>query len=277
MRDLAGDVDGLAALDFPAVGETGRLRETRWIDGLHGLGHGFPLSRAWLRAIILPGLHGPLLREGHARRRRRPSPPRHEGACSRPGCGDPSALVAEILRQADRLAPLTLMGGLRLDDYPFGAPAYAGKLRFATWHMSPRLTDAAARGDVDFVPARYFDTVSLFAAGGPWAPDAVLVHAAPPDRGGYLSLGVSVSYLLVRGAPGAARHRPGEPADAAHARQRLPPSLADRLLGRGGRRRCSSTRRPRSGRSSGASPDTWPSSSPTGRRSRWAWARSRRR
>jgi len=49
-----------------------------------------------------------------------------------PGCGDPSALVHEILRQADRLAPLTLMGGLRLDDYPFGAPAYAGKIRFAT-------------------------------------------------------------------------------------------------------------------------------------------------
>src|SRR5262245_8370565 len=95
----------------------------------------------------------------------------------RPGCGDPSALVAEIMRQADRLAPLTLMGGLRLDDYPFGAPAYAGKLRFATWHMSPRLADAEARGDVDFVPARYFDSVRVFAAGGPWAPDAVLVHA----------------------------------------------------------------------------------------------------
>jgi len=112
------------------------------------------------------------------------------------GSGDPSALLAEILRQADRLAPLTLMGGLRLDDYPFAAPAYASKIRFATWHMSPRLAEAAARGDVDFVPARYFDTVSLFAAGGPWAPDAVLVHTAPPDRGGYLSLGVSVSYAL---------------------------------------------------------------------------------
>jgi acyl-CoA hydrolase len=113
-----------------------------------------------------------------------------------PGAGDPSALIAEILRQADRLAPLTLMGGLRLDDYAFAAPAYAGKIRFATWHMSPRLAEAEARGDVDFVPARYFDTVSLFSAGGAWAPDAVLVHTAPPDRGGYLSLGVSVSYLL---------------------------------------------------------------------------------
>jgi acyl-CoA hydrolase len=112
-----------------------------------------------------------------------------------PGCGNPTGLVAEIMAQADRVAPLTLMGGLRLDGYPFAAPAYAGKIRFASWHMSPRLADAQARGDVDFVAARYFDSVSVFAAGGAWAPDAVLVHAAPPDRAGYLSCGVS-AYVL---------------------------------------------------------------------------------
>src|SRR5262245_26236575 len=54
-----------------------------------------------------------------------------------PGCCDPTTLLAEVLRQADRLAPLTLMGGLRVDDYPFAGPAYAGKVRFATWHHSP--------------------------------------------------------------------------------------------------------------------------------------------
>ncbi len=119
-----------------------------------------------------------------------------------PGSGDPTALVGEIMRQADRLAPLTLMSGLRLDDYPFGSPAYAGKLRFATWHMSPRLFEARARGDVDFVPARYFDSVSVFAPGGAWAPDAVLVHTAPPDGAGYLSIGVSAHPLpAARRAP----------------------------------------------------------------------------
>jgi 4-hydroxybutyrate CoA-transferase len=112
------------------------------------------------------------------------------------GCGDPTALLAEVLRQADRLKPLTLMGGLRLDDYPFGTPSYAGKLRFATWHHSLKLTEAQKRGDVDFVPIRYFDTVSIFSAGGAWAPDAVVVHCSPPDRAGYVSLGVSVSYSL---------------------------------------------------------------------------------
>src|SRR5229473_3907616 len=112
------------------------------------------------------------------------------------GCGDPAALLAEIIRQSDRLAPLTLMGGLRLDDFAFAGPEHAGKLRFATWHHSPKLADAQKRGDVDFVPIRYFDTVSVFSAGGAWAPDAVIVHCAPPDRAGYLSLGVSMSYSL---------------------------------------------------------------------------------
>ena len=59
-----------------------------------------------------------------------------------PGCADPTALLGEIMAQADRLAPLTLMGGLRVDAYPFAAPAHAGKLRFVTWQMSPR----SARG-----------------------------------------------------------------------------------------------------------------------------------
>jgi len=113
------------------------------------------------------------------------------------GCADPTALLSEILRQADRLAPLTLMTGLRVGDYPFAAPEYAGRLRCATWHHSPKLAEAQARGDVDFVPLRYFDTVSVFTEGGEWAPGAVIVHCAPPDGAGYLSLGVSVSYSLV--------------------------------------------------------------------------------
>ncbi|MBI1735152.1 MAG: 4-hydroxybutyrate CoA-transferase [Candidatus Rokubacteria bacterium] len=112
-----------------------------------------------------------------------------------PGCGEPAALVAEICRQSDRLTDLTLMGGIHLGDYPWARPDHAG-LRFATWHMSPRLEDAARRGRVEFVPMRYFDLVTGFNAGGHWAPDCVLVHTAPPDARGYLSLGVSVSVAL---------------------------------------------------------------------------------
>jgi len=141
-----------------------------------------------------------------------------------PGCADPTALLAEILRQSDRLAPLTLMGGLRLDDYPFAAPEYAGKLRFATWHHSPKLAQAQERGDVDFVPIRYFDTVTVFAEGGAWAPDAVVAHCSPPDGGGYLSLGVSVSYSLA-----AARRAP---LVIAQVNSRMPRTLGNAFLHR---------------------------------------------
>lgn len=112
-----------------------------------------------------------------------------------PGCGEPAALVAEICRQSDRLPDLTLMGGIHLGDYPFARPEHAG-LRFATWHMSPKLDEARRRGRVEFVPMRYFDLVTQFAHGGAWAPDCVLVHCAPPDARGYLSLGVSVGVVL---------------------------------------------------------------------------------
>ena len=112
-----------------------------------------------------------------------------------PGSGEPGALVAEICRQSERLRDLTLLGGIHLGDYPFARPEHAA-LRFATWHMSPRLDDAHRRGRVEFVPMRYFDLVEHFAPGGAWAPDCVLVHCAPPDARGYLSLGVSVSVAL---------------------------------------------------------------------------------
>jgi 4-hydroxybutyrate CoA-transferase len=110
-----------------------------------------------------------------------------------PGSGEPASLVAEICRQADRLAPLTLMGGIHLGDYPFCRAVLAGKIRFVTWHMSPRLADAHARGQAEYVPVRYSEVVRVFAAGGAWQPDCAVVHASPPDARGFLSLGVSVS------------------------------------------------------------------------------------
>ncbi len=112
------------------------------------------------------------------------------------GCAEPTAFLQELCRQADRLTPLTLMGGLLLGAYPFLRPEYGKAFRWVTWQLMPPAVPAWERGQAEFVPARYFDSVSLFGRRGPWAPDAVVVHTSPPDRHGYLSLGVSVSYSL---------------------------------------------------------------------------------
>ena len=112
-----------------------------------------------------------------------------------PACGEPSALLAEICRQADRLRDLTVLGGIHLGDFGFARPERAA-LAAASWHMSRELEDARRRGRVEFVPVRYFDVISEFARGGAWAPDCVIVHTAPPDARGYLSLGVAVGVAL---------------------------------------------------------------------------------
>lgn len=120
-----------------------------------------------------------------------------------PGCAEPCTLIEEIVRQAPRLRPLTLMGGLLLGDYPFCRPEHAESFRWVTFHVMPALRDALARGQVEYLPVRYFDTLWVFGRRGPWAADAVLVQAAPPDAAGRLSLGVSTSYPLplARAAP----------------------------------------------------------------------------
>jgi acyl-CoA hydrolase len=112
-----------------------------------------------------------------------------------PGCGEPRALVAEICRQSERLRDLTLMSGIHLGDYPWTRREHAA-LRYATWHMSPRLAEPYRRGRVEFLPIRYFDVATEFVPGGRWAPDCVLVHTAPPDARGYLSLGAGVGVAL---------------------------------------------------------------------------------
>src|SRR2546425_3008079 len=121
-----------------------------------------------------------------------------------PGCGEPAALVAEICRQSERLPDLTLLGGIHLGDYPFARPEHAA-LRFATWHMSPRLDDARRRGRVEFLPIRYFDLTRELVAGGARAPGRGPPPPAPPGPPRDASPGRS---------PGAARPpaRPPPPA-----------------------------------------------------------------
>jgi len=139
-----------------------------------------------------------------------------------PGCGEPSTLVEELLRQSQRLRPLTLMGGLLLGDYPFCAPSYQDAFRWVTFHAMPALREALRRGQAEFVPARYADTPWLFGPDGPWAADAVLVQAAPPGPDGRLSLGVSTSYPLA-----VARRAPLVIAEVNHA---MPRTLGDSTL-----------------------------------------------
>ena len=139
-----------------------------------------------------------------------------------PGCAEPTALISEVLRQAPRLRPLTLMGGLLLGDYPFCQPEQEDAFHWVTFHVMPGMGEALRRGRADFVPARYADVPWLFGPRGPWRADAVLAHTAPPGPDGRLSLGVSTSYPLP-----VAREAPLVIAQVNH---RMPRTLGDSTI-----------------------------------------------
>src|SRR3989304_5971439 len=70
-----------------------------------------------------------------------------------PGSAEPAAFIEELCRQADRLAPLTLMGGLLLGGYPFLRPEHARHFQWVTWQLMPPASAAWGRGQAHLGPA----------------------------------------------------------------------------------------------------------------------------
>jgi len=120
-----------------------------------------------------------------------------------PACGLPQALVEELGHQAQRFENLEVMGGFLLGSAPYVEPRFSRNFHYRTFHPGGEAAKALARGQASYVPMRYFDTLRLFAPGGPLRADVVLIQVAPPDSQGRYSLGVSPSYSLplARSAP----------------------------------------------------------------------------
>jgi len=110
-----------------------------------------------------------------------------------PGCGEPLTLMEALIERSAQAESLTLMGGLLLTDYAF---VEQENIKFATWHVMPKIRNAVKDGTVEFIPIRYSDIIPTFSKTGPWPAQVILVHASPPDADGFLSLGASVSYPL---------------------------------------------------------------------------------
>lgn len=110
-----------------------------------------------------------------------------------PGCGGASAFETEIARQHERLAGMTIYSGLLLGDYPFLADGT--DFHYGTWHVMRPVRKLLDAGRVDFYPIRGSQVTELFKRGHLRA-DVAILHVSPPDRHGYCSLGVSVSYPL---------------------------------------------------------------------------------
>lgn len=118
------------------------------------------------------------------------------------GAAVPFAVVESMLQQSGHYHDVELTHIHTIGEMPWIDDKYDNSLRTNTFFLTPSIQAAVAAGRADYTPCPLSDVPSLF--GGHLLPvDVALIQVSPPDRNGYVSLGVSVD--VVKAAIKAAR------------------------------------------------------------------------
>ncbi|MCB9683075.1 MAG: acetyl-CoA hydrolase/transferase family protein [Alphaproteobacteria bacterium] len=103
----------------------------------------------------------------------------------------PRVLARALAARAASCPGVTVGHVLLLGDDPFAAEKAAGLIRHLSWFVGPADRAAVAEGRADYVPCHLSEIPGLLRAGRPRI-DAALLMTSPPDKHGFLSLGVEV-------------------------------------------------------------------------------------
>jgi len=111
-----------------------------------------------------------------------------------PVCAEPETLVKALIDRKDRLENVEIYTMMPMGDCPYALPEMAGHFKVKTFSVGPGLMDAVRRGQADYIPCHLSQIPALFSE-GIIPVDVAFIQLSPPDRHGYCSLGVSVSYM----------------------------------------------------------------------------------
>ena len=116
------------------------------------------------------------------------------------GCGEPQALV-RALAENDSVVEGEILHILTLGVAPYADPRFPGRFRHNALFIGANVRDAVRAGHADYTPVFLSEIPALFRSGR-LQVDVALIQVSPPDRAGYVSLGISVD--VVRSAVEAA-------------------------------------------------------------------------
>jgi acyl-CoA hydrolase/RimJ/RimL family protein N-acetyltransferase len=117
------------------------------------------------------------------------------------GCAEPQTLV-RALAENESVAEGEILHILTLGVAPYADPRFPGRFRHNALFIGANVRDAVRAGTADYTPVFLSEIPALFRSGR-MQVDVALVQVSPPDRAGYLSLGISVD--VVRAAIETAR------------------------------------------------------------------------
>lgn len=111
------------------------------------------------------------------------------------GAAEPVGLVEELVSQAGRLADNPVVHLLTLGPAPYVRPEFERSFRHNAFFIGPNVRDAVHEGRADYTPVFLSAIPSLIRSRR--APvDVALIQTTPPDRFGFVNLGVSVDIVL---------------------------------------------------------------------------------
>ncbi len=110
------------------------------------------------------------------------------------GCGQPQILVDELVSDRNDIVDAEIYHLLTRGQAPYIREEHARKFRTCSFFLAPNVREGIVSGRGDYIPIGLFDIPSLFYSGR--IPiDVALIQTSPPDKNGYLSLGISVDIV----------------------------------------------------------------------------------
>ncbi|MCR9143462.1 MAG: 4-hydroxybutyrate CoA-transferase [bacterium] len=101
----------------------------------------------------------------------------------------PWALVNALIARDAELKDVELNHLLVFGEDPF---ADCTGMRNNAWFLGPGIRAAVNAGQADYIPI-FLSEIAQLVRGGDWPIDVALINVSPPDRYGFMSLGIEVS------------------------------------------------------------------------------------
>lgn len=106
-------------------------------------------------------------------------------------CGEPQLLVKTLIEIAGYLADTELVHFLDLGNAPYADERFDEHFRHNALFIGPNTRTAIQEGRADYTPI-FLSEIPLLMERGRLPIDVALIMVSPPDKNGYVSLGVSV-------------------------------------------------------------------------------------
>jgi acyl-CoA hydrolase len=148
---------------------------------------------------------------------------------SAPAAPSRCELVRALTARA-RPADTEIVHLLTFGDAPYATRELSQYFRVNSFFIAENVRGIIQEGLGDYTPIFLSDIPRLFNS-GQLPLDVALIQVTPPDANGMCSLGVSVDIVKSAAENARARHRPGQPQDAAHAGRQLHPRARHRRAG----------------------------------------------